>query len=103
MREDAERLTFEIGARDGAARTGVLHTGHGPVSTPAFIPLATRATVRTMEPFEVEELGYRMVLGNTFHLMLSPGPERVAELGGLHEFMGWPHAIITDSGGFQIF
>jgi queuine tRNA-ribosyltransferase len=103
MRTDPERLRLEIAATDGAARTGVLHTGHGPVPTPAFIPLATRATVRTMEPFEVEEIGYRMVLGNTFHLLLAPGPERIAELGGLHEFMGWSNAIITDSGGFQIF
>ncbi len=103
MRLDPNRLRFELGAADGPARTGVLHTGHGPVPTPAFIPLATRATVRTMEPGEVADLGYRMVLGNTFHLLLAPGPDRIAELGGLHEFMGWRHAIITDSGGFQIF
>jgi queuine tRNA-ribosyltransferase len=103
MRSDPERLRFEIAARDGAARAGVLHTAHGPVTTPAFIPLATRATVRSLESSEVEGLGYELVLGNTFHLLLAPGPERIAELGGLHEFMGWRRAIITDSGGFQIF
>jgi queuine tRNA-ribosyltransferase len=103
MRSDPERLRFEIAASDGAARTGALHTGHGPVATPAFIPLATRATVRSLDSGEVEALGYELVLGNTFHLLLAPGPERVAELGGLHAFMGWRRAIVTDSGGFQIF
>jgi queuine tRNA-ribosyltransferase len=103
MRTDPERLRFEIAARDGAARTGRLHTAHGPVVTPAFIPLATRATVRSLEAGEVERLGYELVLGNTFHLLLSPGPERITALGGLHEFMGWRRAIVTDSGGFQIF
>ena len=103
MRSDPERLRFEVAARDGAARTGVLHTGHGPVTTPALIPLATRATVRSLESGEVERLGYELVLGNTFHLLLAPGPERIAELGGLRSFMGWRRAILTDSGGFQIF
>jgi queuine tRNA-ribosyltransferase len=103
MRTDPDRLRFEIAARDGAARTGRLHTAHGPVVTPAFIPLATRATVRSLEAGEVERLGYELVLGNTFHLLLSPGPERITALGGLHEFMGWRRAIVTDSGGFQIF
>ena len=103
MRSDPERLRFEIEASDGAARTGRLHTAHGPIATPAFIPLATRATVRSLDAGEVEELGYDIVLGNTFHLLLAPGPERIAALGGLHDFMGWERAIITDSGGFQIF
>lgn len=103
MRTDPDRLGFEIQARDGAARTGVLRTAHGPVPTPAFIPLATTATVRSLEAAEVAGLGYRMVLGNTFHLLLSPGPERIARLGGLHRFMGWDGAIVTDSGGFQVF
>jgi queuine tRNA-ribosyltransferase len=103
VRTDTERLSFEIQARDGAARTGTLGTSHGPISTPAFIPLATRATVRSLDAREVEELGYEMVLGNTFHLLLAPGPERIAALGGLHSFMAWGRAIITDSGGFQIF
>jgi queuine tRNA-ribosyltransferase len=73
------------------------------VSTPAFIPLATKGTVRSLESSEVAELGYELVLGNTFHLMLSPGPERIAARGGLHRFMGWERALITDSGGFQVF
>jgi queuine tRNA-ribosyltransferase len=103
MRTDPDRLTFEISARDGDARTGVLRTPHGEVRTPAFVPLATKATVRGLESREVEELGYEMVLGNTYHLFVSPGPERIETAGGLHRFMGWERAIITDSGGFQVF
>jgi queuine tRNA-ribosyltransferase len=103
VRSDPSRLRFEITARDGAARTGRLLTAHGVVATPAFIPLATQATVRSLAAADVAGLGYEMVLGNTFHLFLSPGPERIAELGGLHRFMGWERAIITDSGGFQVF
>ncbi len=103
MRSDPERLRFEITARDGSARTGRLHTPSGVVETPAFIPLATRGSVRSLTAAEVAELGFQMVLGNTFHLMLSPGAERIAALGGLHRFMGWDRAIITDSGGFQVF
>jgi queuine tRNA-ribosyltransferase len=103
VRSEPERLRFEIGARDGAARTGVLHSPHGPVKTPAFIPLATKGTVRGLESHEVAELGYEMVLGNTYHLFVSPGPERIAAAGGLHGFMGWERALITDSGGFQVF
>lgn len=103
MRNEPERLSFGIVARDGAARTGVLHTAHGPVHTPAFIPLATKGTVRGLEAREVAELGYEMVLGNTYHLFVSPGTERIARAGGLHGFMGWERALITDSGGFQVF
>ena len=103
MRVEADRLRFEIGARDGAARTGVLHTAHGPVQTPAFIPLATKGTVRGLESHEVAGLGYEMVLGNTYHLFVSPGSDRIAAAGGLHGFMGWDRALITDSGGFQVF
>jgi queuine tRNA-ribosyltransferase len=103
VRSDPSRLKFEIGHRDAGARAGVLHTAHGPVNTPAFIPLATKGSVRSLESGEVGELGYGMVLGNTFHLMLAPGHERIAALGGLHRFMGWDRAIITDSGGFQVF
>ena len=103
MRADPQRLRFEIDARDGAARTGRLHTASGVVRTPAFIPLATRGSVRSLTAAEVASLGYEMVLGNTFHPMLSPGAERIAGLGGLHRFMGWDRAIITDSGGFQVF
>jgi len=103
VRSDSERLSFEIPARDGAARTGRLLTVHGPITTPAFIPLATRGSVRSLTAAEVGELGFELVLGNTFHLLLTPGPERVANLGGLHSFMGWERPIITDSGGFQVF
>jgi queuine tRNA-ribosyltransferase len=94
---------FTIDARDGEARTGVLHTAHGDVATPAFVPLASTATVKTLHASEVEELGYGMVLGNTYHLFIQPGHELIAELGGLHEFMGWRRPIVTDSGGFQVF
>ena len=94
---------FTISARDGEARAGVLHTAHGEVRTPAFVPLASTATVKTLHAAEVAELGYEMVLGNTFHLFIQPGPELIRELGGLHEFMGWGGAIVTDSGGFQVF
>src|SRR3954452_3113782 len=90
-------------ARDGAARAGRLHTSSGIVETRAFIPLATRGSVRSLTAGEVAELGFEMVLGNTFHLMLAPGADRIARLGGLHRFMGWDRAIITDSGGFQVF
>jgi len=103
VRNDPERLHFEITARDGAARTGRLRVVHGIVETPAFIPLATRGSVRGLAASEVAELGYTLVLGNTFHLMLSPGRELIAELGGLHRFMGWERPIVTDSGGFQVF
>lgn len=103
MRFEPDRLRFEIEARDGAARAGVLHTAHGTVRTPAFIPLATKGTVRGLESREVADLGYELVLGNTYHLFVSPGPERIAAAGGLHDFMGWERALITDSGGFQVF
>jgi len=98
-------VAFTIQARDGAsrARAGVLHTAHGDVRTPAFVPLATKATVRGLLPEEVAALGYELVLGNTFHLMLNPGHELIERFGGLHEFMGWDGAIVTDSGGFQVF
>ncbi len=103
MRHEPERLRFEVVARDGAARVGVLHTPHGAVRTPAFIPLATKGTVRGLESREVAELGYELILGNTYHLFVSPGPDRIAGAGGLHGFMGWERALITDSGGFQVF
>ncbi len=103
MRSDENRLRFEIGARDGRARAGVIYTAHGPIETPAFIPLATKGTVRALESAEVAELGYQLILGNTYHLFVSPGPERIAAAGGLHGFMNWERAVITDSGGFQVF
>ena len=93
---------FTIAATDGAARTGVLDTPRGKIRTPAFMPVGTQATVKTMYPEQVRALGSDIVLGNTYHLMLRPGAERVARLGGLHEFMRWPHPILTDSGGFQV-
>jgi len=95
--------TFAIAARDGAARTGTLRLPRGDVRTPAFVPLATKAVVKTLEVREAAELGYEMVLGNTFHLFLQPGHERIARLGGLHRFMRWERPVITDSGGFQVF
>jgi queuine tRNA-ribosyltransferase len=97
------RQCFEINARDGTARAGVLRTEHGDVHTPAFVPLASTGTVKSLQASEVAELGFEMVLGNTFHLFIQPGHEHVAQMGGLHEFMGWAGAIITDSGGFQVF
>src|SRR5947209_165972 len=98
-------MVFKIRSRDPSsrARTGTLHLPHGEVQTPAFVPLATRGAVKTLEPRDVEALGYELILGNTFHLLLAPGPELVAKMGGLHQFMRWERPIITDSGGFQVF
>jgi queuine tRNA-ribosyltransferase len=96
-------FTVRTRCRDSLARTGTLHLTHGDVQTPAFVPLATKGVVKALEPRDVAELGYEMVLGNTFHLLLAPGPELVAKFGGLHRFMRWERAIITDSGGFQVF
>jgi queuine tRNA-ribosyltransferase len=103
VRKDPARLGFEVQARDGTARAGLIRTAHGDISTPAFIPLATKASVRGLSAGEVVEMGYELVLGNTFHLHLAPGEDRIADHGGLHGFMGWERAIITDSGGFQVF
>jgi queuine tRNA-ribosyltransferase len=102
---DAAMPALRIVASDAAsrARAGVLQTPHGEVATPAFIPLATRGSIRTLTAPEVAGLGYELVLGNTFHLFLAPGGELIERLGGLHRFMGWQGAIITDSGGFQVF
>ena len=91
-----------ITATDGAARVGVLHTAHGEVATPAFMPVGTAGTVKAMTADSVRATGANIVLGNTYHLMLRPGAERVARLGGLHRFMDWPGPILTDSGGFQV-
>ena len=95
-------LSFAIHARDGAARTGALTTTRGTIRTPAFMPVGTAATVKAMFPDTVRETGADIILGNTYHLMLRPGAERVARLGGLHKFMNWPGPILTDSGGFQV-
>ena len=95
-------IGFEVLARDGAARRGRLVTAHGGVETPVFMPVGTAATVKAMTPEGVAATGARIVLGNTYHLMLRPGAERIGALGGLHRFMKWPYAILTDSGGFQV-
>ena len=95
-------LSFRLIATDGAARHGEITTPHGPVATPAFMPVVTQATVKGLAPETVRAAGADIVLGNTYHLMLRPGAERVAALGGLHAFMNWPYAILTDSGGFQV-
>jgi queuine tRNA-ribosyltransferase len=93
---------FEVLATDGAARTGIIHTPRGEIRTPAFMPVGTAATVKAMLPQSVRETGADILLGNTYHLMLRPGAERVARLGGLHKFMDWERPILTDSGGFQV-
>jgi queuine tRNA-ribosyltransferase len=93
---------FELLARDGAARAGIIHTPRGEIRTPAFMPVGTAATVKAMLPQSVRETGADILLGNTYHLMLRPGAERIARLGGLHKFMDWPRPILTDSGGFQV-
>ena len=95
-------LKFEVIARDGAARRGCLDTAHGPVNTPAFMTVGTAGTVKGLLPEQVAASGAEIILGNTYHLMLRPGPERVARLGGLHKFMNWPGPILTDSGGYQV-
>lgn len=94
---------FRVVGEDGAARAGILSTPHGEVPTPAFMPVGTVGAVRTMAPQEVAAAGGRMILANTYHLYLRPGPEVVAGVGGLHRFMGWEGPILTDSGGFQVF
>ncbi|MEY4092618.1 MAG: tRNA-guanine transglycosylase, partial [Pseudomonadota bacterium] len=99
---DHNDFTFKITQRDGTARTGAVHTPRGTVRTPAFMPVGTAGTVKAMHPHEVRALGSDIVLGNVYHLMLRPGAERVAELGGLHHMMNWAHPILTDSGGFQV-
>ena len=95
-------LGFDVLATDGAARRGRLVTAHGSIDTPAFMPVGTAGTVKAMLPESVAETGAQIILGNTYHLMLRPGAERVAKLGGLHRFMNWPGPILTDSGGFQV-
>ncbi len=96
-------LRFELLARDGGARRGRLHLRRGSVETPAFMPVGTYATVKGLTPAQLVELGAEMVLANTFHLWLRPGPEVIGDHGGLHRFMGWSRPILTDSGGFQVF
>ncbi len=95
-------FSFAIHATDGKVRLGAIATPRGVIRTPAFMPVGTAATVKAMHPETVRALGYDIVLSNTYHLMLAPGAERIAALGGLHKFMNWPHPILTDSGGFQV-
>ncbi|MES2137104.1 MAG: tRNA guanosine(34) transglycosylase Tgt [Pseudomonadota bacterium] len=96
------RFSFSISAADGAARTGIIAMERGEIRTPAFMPVGTAATVKAMRPEEVRASGADIILGNTYHLMLRPGAERVAKLGGLHRFIGWDRPILTDSGGYQV-
>ncbi|GLS20351.1 queuine tRNA-ribosyltransferase [Labrys miyagiensis] len=99
---DTAAVSFSIHATEGTARTGALHLGRGSVRTPAFMPVGTAGTVKAMYVDQVKDLGADIILGNTYHLMLRPGAERVAALGGLHEFSRWQGPILTDSGGFQV-
>ena len=96
------RFAFTIAARDGRARTGAIKMRRGEIRTPAFMPVGTAATVKAMKPADVRATGADIILGNTYHLMLRPGAERIARLGGLHSFMGWERPILTDSGGYQV-
>ncbi|NIJ07921.1 queuine tRNA-ribosyltransferase [Sphingomonas vulcanisoli] len=98
----APRFAFSIHATDGLARTGEIAMGRGTIRTPAFMPVGTAGTVKAMRPAEVRATGADIILGNTYHLMLRPGAERVAKLGGLHAFSGWDRPILTDSGGYQV-
>src|SRR4026208_2044322 len=95
-------FAFQLFNTDCDARRGELITSHGKVQTPAFMPVGTQATVKGLIPDDVRATGAEIVLGNTYHLMLRPGAERIAALGGLHKFMNWPRPILTDSGGFQV-
>src|SRR5580692_8353543 len=95
-------FSFRIAATDGAARSGVIETPHGAVRVPAFMPVGTQGAMKGVHWRDVKASGADIVLGNTYHLMLRPGAEKIAALGGLHRFIGWPHPILTDSGGFQV-
>jgi queuine tRNA-ribosyltransferase len=98
----SDRFTFKISATDGKARTGAITMQRGEIRTPAFMPVGTAATVKGMKPADVRGVGADIILGNTYHLMLRPGAERMERLGGLHAFMGWDRPILTDSGGYQV-
>ena len=102
MTQTPPRFAFSITARDGKARVGEIAMQRGTIRTPAFMPVGTAATVKGMKPAQVRALGADIILGNTYHLMLRPGADRVDRLGGLHRFMDWPHPILTDSGGYQV-
>jgi queuine tRNA-ribosyltransferase len=94
---------FEVQASCEGARAGLLRTCHGEVETPVFMPVGTQATVKSLSSGDLESLGAQIILGNTYHLAMRPGHDLIAGLGGLHKFMSWPAAILTDSGGFQVF
>jgi queuine tRNA-ribosyltransferase len=96
-------FSFSILASQGRARAGIFSTPHGNLETPVFAPVGTQATVKTLTPAQLDELGASLVLANTYHLFLRPGDDLVADMGGLHHFMQWPHPLLTDSGGFQVF
>src|SRR5205809_4179025 len=96
-------IRFDLLHTDGPARAGLLHTPHGVVETPIFMPVGTQATVKGLTPDQLQAAGARIILGNTYHLTLRPGDELIAEMGGLHRFMAWPNPILTDSGGFQVY
>ena len=96
-------LQYKLLKEDGWARAGLLHTAHGDIPTPIFMPVGTQATVKTMSPDELKELQAQIILSNTYHLYLRPGHQLIQEAGGLHEFMHWDRPILTDSGGFQVF
>src|SRR5205823_7299406 len=102
-RRDADRMKFTVTHSDGAARRGKLVLPHGEVDTPQFMPVGTAASVKAIAPDDLQRIGAQIVLGNTYHLLLRPGPGLVAELGGLHRFMSWDRNILTDSGGFQVY
>ena len=99
----APEFSFDVRATDGAARLGELRTPHGVVQTPAFMPVGTQGSVKAMRQRDLEEAGAQIILGNTYHLHLRPGDQLIARRGGLHRFIGWPRAILTDSGGYQVF
>ncbi|MBP7213723.1 MAG: tRNA guanosine(34) transglycosylase Tgt [Anaerolineaceae bacterium] len=103
IQKKKENFDFTILAKDGNARAAVFHTPHGTLQTPLFAPVGTQATVKSITPAQLEELGATLVLSNTYHLFLRPGADLVAKMGGLHEFMQWPKPMLTDSGGFQVF
>lgn len=98
-----DNFSFELIAEDGDARAGILRTPHGEIRTPIFMPVGTQATVKAVTPAQLEEIRVQILLSNTYHLYLRPGPDTVAAMGGLHRFMQWPKPILTDSGGFQVF
>ena len=105
MQQQPSPVTFDLIKKDARthARLGTVHTPHGDIQTPIFMPVGTQATVKAMTPRELEEVGSQIILSNTYHLHVRPGEEIIRKAGGLHRFMAWNHPILTDSGGFQVF